>query len=134
MGASKDDYQSAQKALTERRGIKLSAAHVGFTACCCAFASQCAKKPMLAYTAAGIGCGLMVLGRCGTTYYLLLTAYYLLLTAYCLLLTTYYLLLTAYYLPHGAGTVRAARAGAALLTSILLLTTHYLLPGACCSG
>ena len=89
MGASKDDYQSAQKALTERRGIKLSAAHVAFTACCCAFASQCAKKPMLAYTAAGIGCGLMVLGRCGTTYYLLLTAYYLLLTTCDRLLTTH---------------------------------------------
>lgn len=86
MGASKDDYQSAQKALTERRGIKLSAAHVAFTACCCAFASQCAKKPMLAYTAAGIGCGLMVLGRCvplGLVLHYSLASYCSLLTTYC---------------------------------------------------
>ena len=36
VGANKDDYQSTQKALTERRGMKLSAAHTFYTVCCCA--------------------------------------------------------------------------------------------------
>ena len=32
--------------------------------CCCAIASFVAKKPRFAYTAAGVGIGLMVFGRC----------------------------------------------------------------------
>ena len=32
--------------------------------CCCAIASFVAQKPRFAYTAAGVGIGLMVFGRC----------------------------------------------------------------------
>ena len=51
------------QALTERRGLRLTAAHVAFSACCCAFASFVAEKPELAYISAGVGVGMIVLAR-----------------------------------------------------------------------